>query len=53
MGAWAPWTKADIDCLEIVQKRAVRAISGLKEASFEEKLREVGKRLTWFRPTKL
>ena len=42
VAAWAPWTRTDIDCLENVQRRAVRAISGLKGASYEEKLKEIG-----------
>ena len=41
MAAWAPWTHADIDCLETVQKRAVRAMSGLKGTTYEEKLLEI------------
>jgi len=39
--AWSPWARADIECLENVQKRAVRAISGLKGQSYEEKLKEL------------
>ena len=27
MAAWAPWTQADIQCLKLVQQRAVRAIN--------------------------
>ena len=42
VAAWAPWTQADIDCLENVQKRAVRAMSGLKGTTYEEKLLEIG-----------
>jgi len=41
VAAWSPWTKADIDCLETVQRRAVKAISGLKGATYDEKLREL------------
>jgi len=40
--AWAPWTQADVQCLEHVQERAVKAISGLKGTTYEEKLVEVG-----------
>ena len=35
--AWSPWLQRDIDILEDVQRRAVRAVSGLK-GSYEEKL---------------
>ena len=38
---WAPWTREDIDKLEGVQKRAVKAVSGLKGQSYEEKLAEL------------
>ena len=40
--AWAPWLQADIDCLEAVQKRAVKIISGLRANTYEERLRELG-----------
>ena len=40
--AWAPWTKADIESLEAVQKRAVKAISGLRGSTYEDKLSELG-----------
>ena len=40
--AWAPWTQADKDLLEDVQKRAVRAISGLRSESYTGKLEELG-----------
>ena len=40
--AWAPWTQADIQCLKSVQQRAVRAISGLRANTYEEKLKELG-----------
>ena len=42
VAAWAPWLQADIDCLEAVQKRAVKAISGLRASTYEERLRELG-----------
>ena len=29
--AWSPWTEAGSNCLELVQKRKVRMISGLTE----------------------
>ena len=40
--AWSPWTQADIQCLEKVQIRAVKAVSGLKGREYEEKLAELG-----------
>ena len=40
--SWCPWTEADIDALESVQKRAIRMVSGLKERSYEGRLAEVG-----------
>ena len=40
--AWSPWTVADIELLENVQKRAVRMTSGLKGVTYEEKLTELG-----------
>ena len=39
--AWNPWTKHDIDNIEAVQKRAIRACQGL-QGSYEEKLKAVG-----------
>ena len=42
MAAWSPWLQADISGLEAVQKRAVKDISGLKVATYEEKLVELG-----------
>jgi hypothetical protein len=40
--AWSPWTAADKESLEKVQKRAVRMVSGLKSDNYEERLRELG-----------
>ena len=40
--AWAPWTAADKDILENVQRRAVRMVSGLKAADYEGRLKELG-----------
>jgi hypothetical protein len=40
--AWSPWTRADIDCLESVQKKMVNMVSGLSAASYEDKLAELG-----------
>ncbi len=39
--AWAPWTEGDRNCLEKVQQRAVRMVSGLKSNVYEERLREL------------
>ena len=41
VAAWAPWTQEDCETLERVQKRAVKAVSGLKGQSYEERLREL------------
>ena len=38
---WSPWTKQDIEVLEKVQKRAIRAVSGL-QGSYEDKLMALG-----------
>ena len=40
--AWTPWTAADIDVLEKVQKRAVKLVTGLQAKTYEEKLSEIG-----------
>ena len=39
--AWALWTAADKDILENVQRRAIRMVTGLKSASYEERLQEL------------
>ena len=39
--AWAPWTQEDIETLEKVQKRAVKAVTGLKSQTYEERLVEL------------
>ena len=39
--SWSPWTEADIDLLESVQKRAIRMVSGLNSNVYEEQLKEV------------
>ena len=59
-GAWAPSTQEDIETLEKVQKRAVKAVSGLKGHSYEEGLVELkvrasargAERSTWSRRIK-
>ena len=40
--AWCPWTQADKNLLESVQKRAVRMVSGLSGRGYEERLKEIG-----------
>ena len=40
--AWSPWTAADVEALERVQKRAIRMVSGLRGRSYEERLVELG-----------
>ena len=40
--AWSPWTAADKDVLENVQKRAVRMVSGLRADTYEDRLKELG-----------
>ena len=42
VAAWAPWTQADIQCLESVQQRAVKVISGCRANTYEEQLKELG-----------
>ena len=39
--AWAPWQRADIDILEEVQKKMVRAVTGLTMGTYEEKCAEL------------
>ena len=39
--AWSPWTEADSNCIELVQKRANRMISGLTGKTYVEKLNEL------------
>jgi hypothetical protein len=40
--AWAPWTVADINILENVQRKAVGMVSGLKSKVYEERCAELG-----------
>jgi ribonucleases P/MRP protein subunit RPP40 len=40
--AWLPWLQGDIDCLEKVQERAVKAISGLTARDYADRLKEIG-----------
>jgi len=37
--AWSPHFRKDIDCLEQVQKRATKLVSGFKTLSYEDRLR--------------
>jgi len=39
---WSPWSQADIECLEQVQKRAVGMVSGLRSHRYEDRLVELG-----------
>jgi hypothetical protein len=40
--SWRPWFEADKDVIEKLQKRAVSMVSGLKGATYEEKLQKEG-----------
>jgi hypothetical protein len=40
--AWSPWTEMDKECLEKVQRRVVRMVSGLRAETYEGKLLELG-----------
>ena len=42
VAAWSPWTEADAEVLEGVQKRLVRLLSNVRGNSYEEKLRDAG-----------
>ena len=39
--AWSPWTAADTECLEKVQRRAIAMVSGLGDRSYSERLKEL------------
>ena len=39
--SWCPWTEADIEVLERVQRRAVMMVSNLQGKSYEERLAEL------------
>jgi ribonucleases P/MRP protein subunit RPP40 len=40
--AWSPWLEKDKEVLEKVQKRAVNQVQGLRGATYEQKLEEIG-----------
>ena len=40
--AWSPWTQADKDILENVQRRAIGMVTNFKGRTYEEKLAEAG-----------
>ena len=40
--AWRPYHKKDIDMLERVQRRATKMITGLRDHSYDEGLKECG-----------
>ena len=40
--AWSPWSIADKEVLEAVQKRAVQMVTDLKGRTYEERLAELG-----------
>ena len=39
---WSPWTVNDINCLEDVQRKAVKMVSGLNSNDYDERLKELG-----------
>jgi hypothetical protein len=40
--AWSPWSLSDKECLERVQRRGIRMVSGISGNSYEERLKELG-----------
>ncbi len=47
--AWSPLMAADKDCLERVQKRAVRMVSCLRAVEYEQRLEKLGLSTLFFR----
>jgi hypothetical protein len=45
--AWSPWTRADIDKVESVQRRAVGMVSGLTAGDHEGKVEKLACRHYW------
>ena len=41
VAAWSPWTQEDMETLEKVQKRALKAVSGLRSQAYEDRLAEL------------
>ena len=41
VAAWSPWTQEDIETLEKVKTYAVKAVSGLRSQSYEDRLVEL------------
>ena len=39
---WRPYRKKDIDTLDRIQRKSTKIISGLRELSYEERLKECG-----------
>ena len=42
VAVWSPWTEADCETLEKVQRRAIRLMSNVRGAIYEEKLKYAG-----------
>ena len=40
--AWSPWTQGDKEAVERVQRRAIKAVSGLAANTYEGRLKELG-----------
>ena len=40
--AWSPYLRKDLDMLEKIQRRATKLIPGLRDLSYEERLKEFG-----------
>ena len=42
VSVWRPWQKGEIECLEKVQKRMVRMLTGVSGSDYEDKLEKIG-----------